>query len=187
YIMEIPSFVGNVRARYDLDLRDWRDRSVFDAPVSSIEEIRVSYPDNPSESFIIRKGEQKMDLYDFANPAQKLEVRNPKTLKAYLDHFTGIGSEGIQNQNPKKDLIISQKPYCTIQLKMIGQSDPVICRFIPIQTDTLGQLVLFPQDEAYRAGSFFRMHVDRSDGDFLLVQYPNVQPLFALRSELQSR
>lgn len=176
YIMEIPHFVGNIRERYDLSSKDWRDRSLFDIPSQYIEEVEVTYNYHSQNSFIIRKVENKLWLMD-AGDHSTLPVNNQNLLKNYLELFTGIGVEGIQNDHPSRTEVEQMKPYCTIRVRT-NQNDEIIeCKFYPLMQDSTGNSKVISESEMGAAQDFFRLHVVRSDGDFLLVQYPVVQPL----------
>ncbi|MBK8451565.1 MAG: DUF4340 domain-containing protein [Saprospiraceae bacterium] len=183
YAMEIPHFVGNVRERYDLSFNDWRDRSVLDLEVATIEEVSVEYPNQSDASFVLRKTENQYSLFDFADQNTKLLAPGKQFVKNYLENFKGIGAEAIQNENPNKAEYSSLQPFCVLSIKTIGQKEPLSLKFIPIETDSLGIAVKDVQNRQLKRGSFFRMHVVRSDGDFLLVQYPNVEVLFKTKQD----
>lgn len=176
YILEIPHFVGNVRERFDLSYKDWRDRSLFDIPSQFIEEVEVLYPYQNQNSFIIRKVENKLWLMD-AEDHSMLPVNNQNLLKNYLELFSGIGVEGIQNEHPSRAEVEQMKPYCTIRVKTNQGSGIVECKFYPLEQDSMGNSKVISENNMVSATNFFRLHVVRNDGDFLLVQYPVVQPL----------
>lgn len=183
YIMELPHFVGNVRERFDLNLNDWRDRSVVDIEGSRIEEVSLEYPDDPNASFILRKQENQFELYDFVHQQIKLNTPGQKLVNSYLEHFKGIGAEAIQNSNPKRKEYSSLKPFCILGIKESGNKAPLVLRFIPIATDSFGIANPEVRPIQMTRGQIFKLHVDRSDGDFLMVQYPVVEPLLITKQD----
>lgn len=185
YIMEIPHFSGNIRSRFDLDITDWRDHSVFNIPTSAIEKVLVEYPYQPENSFIIKKEENQFGLYDFANPNLKLQIAEPAMLKTYLTFFDGISAEDIQNTNPIRKVAAKLNPYCNIGIYQIGSTEPMTYKLFPMQVDTTGKVHYEFSQSLIEQGELFRWHLDRSDGDFLLLQYPNVQALLKKKKEFK--
>ena len=185
YIMEIPHFSGNVRERYDLSELDWRDRGVMDVDYQDIEAVQVSYLDEKSESFTIRKIENRLKLFDFANQEISLNSKAKKTVENYLKEFPDVGAEAIQNDHPQRKLLEELEPFCTIEIKRLSNPNPLICKFYPIEIDSVGEASQEVKQTHLKRAEFFRMHVIRSDGDFLLVQYPVVEKLFRTRQSFQ--
>ncbi len=176
YIMEIPHFIGNVRERYDLNLTDWRDRTLIDIPSAEIEEVRVDYPYHMNNSFRILKDENQIKFFDVQESTQSIPVKNRKLLTNYLESMSQLGAEGIQNQNPNRKKISEMTPFCQITVRHSGESIPLVCKFYPIKDDSTGSRVNLDAD-FLAEGNFFRFYVDRSDGDFLVVQYQVMKPL----------
>ncbi|MBK9108352.1 MAG: hypothetical protein IPM92_08250 [Saprospiraceae bacterium] len=177
YIVSIPSFVGNVRERYDLSYNDWRDRSLIDIKPEAISSVTVEYPFQSHNSFKIKKQENKFYLLDIMQANKQLVFQNPKILQSYFQSFEGIGVEGIQNKHPLKDSISAMTAYCIISIEANGLDTPMIYKFYPIQEDTTAPARVNTDPRFTASREFFRLHVARSDGDFLLVQYPLVQTL----------
>ncbi len=185
YIMEIPHFAGNLRERFDLDETDWRDRTVFDIPTSSIEKVSVEYPYQEEQSFVIKKTNNEFSLFDFTNSNLKLQSSNATVLNKYIQGFEGIGAEDIQNVNPLRKEVVKLKPFCIISISQSGKKDPTSYRFFPIQVDTSGKVSFEFNQSMLDQGTYFRLHIDRSDGDFLLVQYPVVQAVLKKKDDLK--
>lgn len=177
YIVSIPSFVGNVRERYDLNYNDWRDRTLIDIKPETISSVTVEYPFQSHNSFKIEKKENKFYLLDIMQANKQLSFQNSKILQSYFQSFEGIGVEGIQNKHPQKDSISSMTAYCIISIVANGSDSPMIYKFYPIQEDTTAPARVNTDPRFTASREFFRLHVARSDGDFLLVQYPLVQTL----------
>lgn len=187
YIMEIPHFVGNVRERYDLDEFDWRDKTVFDVSFGSIAEVSLEYPFEPEKSFNIKKEADQYALYSNLNPDVKLQTTSANSIKKYLVNFEGVGAEDIQNIHPLRQEIVKLKPYCIIRIVQAGSSAAMTYNFHPITVDDSDKVIYEydPNAPNMKRGNINRFHISRSDGDFLLVQYPNVRNILITKDELQ--
>lgn len=183
YIMEIPHFAGNLRERFDLDEMDWRDKTVFDFTFTRVESIQLDYPLQSDSGFRIVKEENEYGIYSPSNNNSKKKLMANQEFKNYLNHFENIGAEAIQNDHPIKKEIAKLQPYCIISVQLTGQSSATTYRFYPIAGDTTGAVNYIFDPELVAMGKYFRLHVDRSDGDFLLVQYPNVMGIFRKRQD----
>lgn len=177
YIVSIPSFVGNIRERYDLSYVDWRDKTLIDIPESQITSIDIKYPYQNQNSFTIRKNENQYQLMDPEQLDNPLPVAKENLLKNYFASTQHIVVEGIQNIHPKKSEISAMIPFCEITIHAQTEPSVSVYKFYPIIEDSIEGTTV-KVDPAYtNQRSFFRLHVVRSDGDFLLVQYPLVGPL----------
>ncbi|MBK8955972.1 MAG: DUF4340 domain-containing protein [Saprospiraceae bacterium] len=177
YIVSIPSFVGNVRERYDLSYNDWRDRSLIDIDPANISSVTLEYPFQSHNSFKVEKRENKFLLLDIMQANKQLMIQNPKALQNYFQSFAGIGVEGIQNKHPEKEAIAALTPFCKMTILANGLDSAMTYKFYPIMEDTSGQTKINTDPRFTASGEFFRLHVVRSDGDFLLVQFPVIQPI----------
>jgi hypothetical protein len=185
YIMEIPHFVGNVRERYDLDFTDWRDQSIFEFSAASVEKLTVEYPSQMENSFILKKNGDQFELYDFVNSNNKIQVSAPAILKSYLQSYEGIGAEDIQNENPMRKEAQRISSYCTISAFLNGKETPLTYKFFPVKADSSGKVHYEFNQALIDKGDLFRWHIDRSDGDFMLVQYPNIQPILKRKDDFK--
>lgn len=183
YIVGIPNFVGNVRERYDLSLNDWRDRTVIDVDPDRIESFSIEYPYHPEQSFRLVKKENRYYLHD---PVQGGSERGPlpeKRVRDFLESLPDAGAEGIQNNHPNRKNIAALSPYCRISLREADQKQVLELSFFPIATDTSGNAVIADHRGQLPDTTFFRLHAQRSDGDFLLLQYPVVRNLFVRKAD----
>ncbi|MBP8726588.1 MAG: hypothetical protein KBH75_11370, partial [Saprospiraceae bacterium] len=64
-----------------------------------------------------------------------------------------------------------------------GKNQALELSFYPIATDTSGNAVIAENHGQLPDTTFFRLHAQRSDGDFLLVQYPVVRHLFVRKTD----
>ncbi len=182
YVMEIPHFAGNLRERYKLDELDWRDKSVFEFTASDVIRLSVEYPHDVNRSFLIKKEDSEYRLFDISNEQKIQGVSKTKILESYLQSFEGVGAEDIQNKHPMKDEIIKLLPYCIISVQKKDSDEILSYKFFPVNHESDGKFSYNYKPELFDK-EFFRLHVSRSTGDFLLVQYPNVVNLFKHKSD----
>ncbi|MCB0633257.1 MAG: DUF4340 domain-containing protein [Saprospiraceae bacterium] len=176
YVAHIPGWTGNLRYRYNLRGDEWRDKSVFRADISDIAEVGVEYPQQKNQSFrILRQdGDWKvLPFYEITPTINRLEQEG--AVETYLTEFEGIFAETFQNDNPQRDSLREQLPFCTIQLKTrdgnVQQAD-FYPRYpkIPINPETG---VPIPSGDVVE-----RYSVLSSSGDFMVVQQAIFQKLF---------
>jgi hypothetical protein len=174
YTLEIPQFVGNVRERFDLELLDWRDKTIFDFTALDVSLIKLEYPYHQEHSFVLNKIKEEWSISDFNKLEPGLKKIKSEVIYRYLDAYEKIGAEEIQNSNPIRKEIANLKPYCSLTIKLNSNPEPLQYHFYPIEIDSAGKVRFNFNEEQINEGKIFRMQVDRSNGDFLLVQYPNL-------------
>jgi hypothetical protein len=110
YVVQIGSFNGALTPRYTTNLKDWRDRTVFDIPADEIKSISVKYAGKPLNSFEITR--DKDSLIISADPAIAQHLDGPNTRRAhlYLKYFTDVNCEGYLNGLPDNDTTIKTAP-----------------------------------------------------------------------------
>jgi hypothetical protein len=111
YVVYIPGFNGNVTPRYFLDEKDWRDLSIFNYSIDNIQSVSVQWLEQPSESFtFIRAGRDSfyMPENDVGLPLFKTGVNK------FLNSFTYLNAESLENENPLKDSVLVDQPFLTI-------------------------------------------------------------------------
>lgn len=187
YIVSVPSFVGNIREQYDLSYLDWRDKTLINIPENQITSVEVKYPYQNQNSFTIKKSENKYYLYDPEQLNNPLQMVNSNLLKNYISSTQNIAAEGIQNAHPKKQEISAMTPFCEITIHANGVPPISQYRFYPIIEDSVDGITVKTDPEHTNARSFFRLHVTRSDSDFLLVQYPLVGPILKTKYDFMGK
>lgn len=178
YVVNIPSWEGNIRFRYSLNGDQWRDRAVFAEEVEDIQAISIEYPLQKNKSFKLeRTGSNAFKVEPFydVTPSINREVNNGK-VEAFLTGFENIGAEDFKNNIPIRDSIRLLQPFATISLtNTTGETRSA--RFFPILQD-------YNSYDATRERStqvvkiVERYHVDVSTGDFMMVQNLVFKKLF---------
>ncbi|MDQ3141036.1 MAG: DUF4340 domain-containing protein [Bacteroidota bacterium] len=165
YIMHLASTNSNIRYRYDLQLEDWRDRSLFALHESDIQSIKLEYPFHPESSFELLRNKKKFNLVK-NGMAQELSILNDPLIQLLPRQFEQVGTEAFENKNPEKETISKIKPYCTIDIELV-ERERVVVNLYPINEET--NEVDMSKDFLVKS-SFFRFYAARNDGDFFLVQ-----------------
>ncbi len=170
YVMHIPSFIGSLRVRYLVKEEDWRDRGVFTEKPEDIQEIKVEYPQQKSESFVLEKtgtAEFKVRPFFSTTPASKNPQRKGRA-EGYLVQFENMAAEAFETTNPFRDSVLQLVPYALFTIKKTDGTEKFV-RFWPTQTD------YFPD-----SGKPFvvRYFTDINKESFLLTQDVVFAPVF---------
>ena len=161
FVVHIPSWDGALRTRYTLELADWRDRRFMNLDANDVMSVKVEYPQQKSQSFILeRKGQ------DFTLSPMFPELRDYPALyregtgEAFLTALAEAACEGFENQYPLKDSIRALVPFCHMQLSM--------------KNDQKVEVKIWPKGvPVYTANSppVHRFFIERIPGDFVLAQF----------------
>jgi hypothetical protein len=162
FVVHIPSWDGALRSRYTLQLADWRDRGFMNLKAEDITSVRVEYPQQKSQSFILNRNGDKFTL----TPVHP-ELRDyPKTYRdgtaeSFLTALAEAACEGFENQYPGKDSIRSLVPFSQIRIQLRDNMSPVEVKIWP-----KGVPVYTPNSPPVH-----RLFVERIPGDFVLAQF----------------
>jgi len=170
YVVGMPTWQGNLRARFMLTGDDWRDKSIFKHTVDDIQSVAVEYPKQQNKSFRLVKtgGEYEVQpFYDFSPKIDK-EIKTG-TVEAFLNGFKKVGAEAFENQNPRRDSVARQVPFSRITLTTTD-GEELKAAFYPILPEA--QTVDVKTGSALQTSSQVeRFFVDINDGeDFMLAQ-----------------
>lgn len=175
YVAHLPGFVGQIALHYMLGDDNWRDRTVFDEKVESIEKVSVEYPKMKSESFVIEKtGKAEYAVKPYFPTTRPIEAEQRKGApEAYLLGFEKLVAEAIENQAVEiRDSVTQLTPYAIVSLRRADGSERRV-RFWINQTQ-----------ENYEG----EVHINRllaldDKNDFYLVQTQVFGPIFRRYSE----
>lgn len=135
YVVHIPSFVGQFRVRYMLGDDKWRDRAIFGEKPETIQEIKVQYPQQKSESFILeKKGDAAFGVrpYFSTTPASKKPQRKG-IAEGYILQFESLTAEAYETTNPFRDSVTNLVPFAIFNLKSTDGTEKEV-RFWPTET-----------------------------------------------------
>lgn len=176
YVAHIPGWTGNLRFRYSLIGDEWRDKAVFRANIDEIIEVAVEYPQQKSQSFRILRHEDGWKVLPFYEITPEIKrAEQEGAVETYLTEFEAIYAETFQNDNPRRDSLSHQLPFCSIHLKTVNnglQEAHFFPRYpqVPIDEETG---VPMPTGDVVE-----RYSVLTDKGDFMVVQEVIFQKLF---------
>ncbi|MDZ4709773.1 MAG: DUF4340 domain-containing protein [Saprospiraceae bacterium] len=159
YVIHVPGFDGSLANRFIMEENDWRDRMIFKEIKEDLIKIKVNYPEQPGAGFELEKVEGKWRLFSLS---RKPVTADESLIHTYLDGFSGIGAEGIENDFKSIPQVLEMTPHAVIEIQKPGRTARII-KFYPIRLDG--------QDRVER----FYVY----DGkDFFLAQMRILQKLF---------
>lgn len=109
YVVQVPGFEGYLTPRYSVDIKDWRDRTVFDIAQADLKSVSIQYPDEPLNNFTLVQDE-KGKIAVTTNPALMQQPLNERRAKVYTGFFEKIYSEGYLNGALDMGAIIANAP-----------------------------------------------------------------------------
>ncbi len=116
FVTHIAGFVGYLTPRFSTDYIRWKSKEIFVLPADEIAEIKVDYPQQLNESFVIDNTSQEPVLKNTKNETVKTEI---PFLKYYLGMFGNLYFEGyVEDVKPvQNDSIRATPVFCTIEVK----------------------------------------------------------------------
>jgi hypothetical protein len=110
YVTQLPGFEGYVTPRYSTDMKDWRDRTVFNIAEADLKSVSVQYPDAPLNNFTLtRDNNGKISV--LTDPALMSGYPfNQRRANVYVKFFEKVYSEGFLNGINNIDSAIAYAP-----------------------------------------------------------------------------
>lgn len=170
YVGHLPGWTGNIRFRYNLKGEDWRDKTIFEYPIGSIQKVSIDYPTQSQHSFqLIKEGRDYYLGKTTDEPSKKGVLVNRGQAERYLKAFEKIGAEAFENDNPRKDSIVQGLPFAMVNVESIqGHSQQLL--LFPIQP-TYIQVDGQTGEPIPSANSVERYFAYNSSEDLYLIQH----------------
>lgn len=177
FVCNIRHFVGNIRGRLEKPgFDDWRDLAIFDLEPDRISSVSVEYPKQRDKSFIIRReSRSSFSVAPYYDLTFKPEVSatNQSVAEAWLEYFDRIPGEAFLNDFQYKDRIQKMIPFAVVTVTT-DSGKMREARFFPVmEYDPIDDEFYLIENEA-----FYRYWVSFDNGDFMLVQMPQVKEIF---------
>ena len=177
YVVHLPNFTGNVKARLNHWGDEWRDRVYFRVVPEQLEELRIDYPKQQNKSFrLVRDGEgfRVSPLYDTGQPTATVprgvaERVLSKYEKYYVNRFENGDREAIAEA---RQLL----PFAIISVKQEGEEEKVMTVYPKYDEQ---QFTTDPKTGATNlAGGLaaFRAFINEGE-DWVLLNVETTQPL----------
>jgi len=166
FVVHIPRFRGFVATRYSVNLKDWRDFSIFKQKPSKIESVSLEFPEQPELSYkIAAKNNNTFDVISLSNNQALQEYDTLKVL-TFLSSFKNINFEALLNDKKPEfiDSVTSSTPFHIITLnEKSGKS---------IKIKTFHKGIYEIDDEGNPINDLDRFYALVNDGkDFVLIQF----------------
>lgn len=178
YVVDLGSWEGLLRPRFFMNEQDWRDKTVFGLQDTEIQSVKVEYYQKPNASFFLDREKDKFKVKairpDLAHVVPEEPLVEAKALY-YMKGFERQIAEGFENDNPKRDSIVQQIPFATIQIQTkAGESKKVDLYPVP------GRQIGILPDGSPKRGAVERYFASVNDNeDLMLVQHLNFKRLLA--------
>jgi hypothetical protein len=175
FVVYLPGFKGYVSARFTAYVSDWRDHTIFAKKPSQIRSIKIEFPQEPVESFIIEKsGDYDVKLTQLST-GQVFDGFDTTRVLDFINAYRNIRFESsFQNIDPLyKDSITSQVPINIIELTDVsGEVERVVTyrrKNLAQASDLDGNLFPYDVDRLYAAIN--------DESELLIVQYFVFDPI----------
>jgi hypothetical protein len=174
YAMYVPTWEGNLRERFLLKLKDWRDRTVIAYEPDEIKSVKVNYPRASAASFILERddaGDFFVRRLDRIDQSEQRDVVSG-AVQYFLIGLEKIGAESFESDNPYRAEIENYVPYFELEVNTLdgAQNQLKIWPFNHIE-EKIDYSEEFMQKEPFR---FFGA---TNDGELYMLQRPNLEKL----------
>lgn len=118
FLMHIEGFYGFLGPRYIIRANDWRKNGLFNYPYGDIQQIEVSYRDEPQRGFRIEVGSTPEDLALYNSNDQPMPGFDSTEVRSFLALFQDINYEGFEETKTEAfiDSIKAATPYKVISV-----------------------------------------------------------------------
>lgn len=166
YVVHLPTWGGNLRARFNLRGDQWRDKTVLGAEVENIDFVSVEYPKQKNKSFKLEKKGREYEVVPFYEVTPKIGKSVSQGLvEGYLVNFQSVGAEAFETKNAKKDSVIQTIPFSIITLRKTDGEEQQV-KLFPIYQD------IPTANPNAIAGSYVeRYFAEVDEEEFMLVQH----------------
>ncbi len=121
YVMHLPGLSGGLRSRFDQPFSNYRDKVIYNHRKEDIVSIKVEYPKDNFSSFTIKKSGNESEITPLLDlPNKPKGSANKFLLDKYIANFESMGIEGLINNFPGKDTIITTLPNCILTIDKRG-------------------------------------------------------------------
>ncbi len=114
FVTQIQGFVGYLTPRFYPYAIKWKGKKVFDVAMENIASVKVSYPQQPDQSFELNNNGSII----LTAAGKEIPLRDMNFAKFYLSSFTNLYFEGYDENMAaeKADSIRKSTPFCVVNL-----------------------------------------------------------------------
>lgn len=109
YVVQVPVYEGYLTPRYSVDLKEWRNRIIFDLKPEQIKSFKVEYPgaDEYLNSFTLERNEDGSFKVDTHPDLKLTSPMNKRRVSVFTNYFQRIAVEGYLDGVTGLDSIIA--------------------------------------------------------------------------------
>ncbi len=176
FVTHIPGFTGYLTVRYLPDLKEWRDKTIFNYNFNDIARVKIEYSKNPEEGFIIEKN--KNNRYELKNIDNQVVGFNVDSLKIkdYIGRIKYLSFEAFIKDELQKHKLDSLKQEPILARYEVEDNNGETTSFTTyLHQNTAGSL----DDE----GNLYEWDIDRvygivnNDTEVVFLQFYNLDPI----------
>ncbi len=130
----VPGFIGYLTPYFNTNIQLWRSMFMIDASVSDINSIKVTYPNQPQESFMITQVHDRIGLKNLNN--QPIAA-NQSLIAGYLELSKTLAREAGE------PAVINNSD---LAVKKITQSQPVVVFEYTFTSKAAKTITIYPMD-----------------------------------------
>ena len=183
YVMAMPIVEGGLRNFFNMEMIAMRDKTIVELDVTKIKEIKIDYPKDIKNSFLIRKegGNYKFEPRSVSYKNGKAFSDN--VVQSYVRDFNVLDAEYISNSNPARDTVKNRLPFAEILIQMDDNKQ--------------FKMDLFPDIDVYDRtvntvsiedlGRVDRYYMDTSWGEFYTVSHRLISKWLRTPKHFQTR
>lgn len=167
FVTYIPGFEGSLRVRYMTDEMDWRDKTIFQERLSTIQSVSVEYPKQKNKSFKLERIGKTFNLFPFYENTPK--INRPVAqgqIEKYLIGYERLVAENFANHYEERDSIEHLLPFGIIRLKTEGEEEKVVKLHPILKKSKTGQILLNDKGTGIVEKYFAAVNGE----DFMLIQ-----------------
>lgn len=171
YIMHIPYLDANLRSRFFLGDKNWRDKTVFSFEAKDVKSLSFDYPQKKSDSFIINKKGENWDVQPlYKGTRKKTTPVDQDAVEEYFSNYASLGAEAIENHYSKRDSVTAITPFIIVKLeKTNGEKKHV--NIHPLD-------YTFPEPGLTKQYEKYLVDFNNKDEDLFLIQHLVFKKIF---------
>ncbi len=179
YVVQVAGFNGYLSPRFTTQLKDWRDRTIFNFPSEEIKSISLQYADKPINSFVLSRENGSLTVKGDSNYTKNYGELNIRRAGIYLKYFTNVNCEGYLNGLSDMDTTLKTAPkHSSIDIEgMHGQHQHMDIYWMAINRRSKNVLVSNPDiPDDYDADRLYAVINDYKDT--IMIQHMVFQKIF---------
>lgn len=188
YVVQVPVFEGYLSPRYNVDMSNWRDRTVVALPKEDVRKVKVKYLQEPLNSFTVLQDENGDRSVEIDEALTNGKEMNKRRTDVFLGFFSNVKHEGYLNGTMDLDSIIASVPKrCEIDIEGANEyKQHIDVYWMPINKRSKNRLVPTLQGTVSFDGDRFYGVINNSV-DTVILQNATFDKIFRLGYEFYEK